>query len=192
MESVDDERRSEAAGRSVLKTLTLLRHAKSSWDDDALPDHDRPLAARGLDDAPRMGLRLAARGLEPDLILSSTAARARQTAELVLAGLGGTAELRSDPRIYLASPGELLAVIAGVGDDIRELMLVGHNPGMTELVRMIVPGLGLANLPTAGAVAVDCETSRWSSVDAAAFALRFYDFPKNPEPITAHSTSQKQ
>jgi phosphohistidine phosphatase len=167
-----------------MKRLTLLRHAKSSWDNERLDDHARPLAKRGRRDAPRMGERLAHRGLEPDLLLTSTAARARETAELVASGLGADAvPTRTEPAIYLATPGELLAVIASVNDEVEELILIGHNPGFTQLANMLLPDLGLLNLPTAGAVCIECDIERWNEIDAGTRRLVFYDFPKNPEPV---------
>lgn len=164
-----------------MKRLTLLRHAKSSWDDDGLDDHDRPLAERGCRDAPRVGEQLGGFGLAPDLVLSSTAVRARDTARLVadVLGKGVPERLRLEARIYLASPGQLLALIAETDDSIGELLLVGHNPGLTELVNCLLPEMRLANLPTAGAVAVDCDVDRWASIDSAAFSLRFTVFPKS-------------
>jgi phosphohistidine phosphatase len=172
-----------------MKRLILLRHAKSSWDDQGLSDHDRPLSRRGLSDAPRMGEHLAMAGIAPDLLLTSSALRARTTAELVSRSLQppGPAT-RIDPAIYLASPGKLLEVLAGVDDEIDELMLVGHNPGLTQLANMLLPELKLFNLPTAGAVAIDCEASGWSALDAGSFRLVLYDFPKNTERPQARST----
>ncbi len=162
-----------------MKRLTLLRHAKSSWDDVRLDDHDRPLSKRGLRDAPRMGERLARHGLEPDLLLTSSARRARQTAELIEPAFRhARAQLVIEPAIYLASPGDLLAMLAAVDDAIDELILIGHNPGLTVLANMLLPELALDNLPTAGAVAVDCDTPGWSTIDSAAFRLRFHDYPK--------------
>lgn len=162
-----------------MKRLTLLRHAKSSWDQHGLADHERPLAQRGLRDAPRMGRRLAELGVAPDLVLTSSATRALQTGELITAQLGrDSLETRIEPRIYLASPGELLEVIAAQDAAVEELMLVGHNPGLTTLVNMLLPGLRLANLPTAGAVAIDCDIDAWSAIDSAGFSLRCYEFPK--------------
>ena len=167
-----------------MKRLTLLRHAKSSWDETGIPDHDRPLAKRGLRNAPRMGKRLARRGVKPDLILSSSAKRARQTAELIEPALKhATLVLRADPQIYLASPGKLLALVAGIDDAVDELILVGHNPGFTQLANMLLPDLSLMNLPTAGAVGIDCEIESWAEIDSGRRGLRFYDFPKNPEPV---------
>ncbi len=166
-----------------MKKLTLLRHAKSSWDDTRLADHDRPLARRGLRDAPRMGERLAKRGLKPDLMLTSSATRARETAELVQAQLNNAPiALRIEPRIYLARPGELLAVIASVEDAVGSLVVIGHNPGFTQLANMLLPDLELLNMPTAGVVCIECDIPSWGEIDAGSRRLEFYDFPKNPEP----------
>ena len=166
-----------------MKRLTLLRHAKSSWDNRRLADHDRPLAGRGRRDAPRMGQRLAAHGLKPDLLLCSTARRARETAELVAPPLGAP-PVAHDADIYLATPGALLAVLARQDDAVDELVMIGHNPGFTELANMLLPGLRLGNLPTAGAVALTADAATWRDFDSAAYALRFYDYPKNPEPAS--------
>lgn len=162
-----------------MKLLTLVRHAKSSWDDERLDDHDRPLAPRGHRDAPRMGKRLAQRQLDPDLLLTSTALRARETADYLAAALGvSPSSIRVERRIYLASPGELLRIVGELDDGLENVLLVGHNPGLTDLANMLLPSLRLDNLPTAGVVAVDCETSRWKDIDSADLSLRFYDFPK--------------
>lgn len=170
-----------------MKRLTLLRHAKSSWKDDNLSDIDRPLAKRGLRDAPAMGQRLALKGLSPELLLSSSAVRTRQTAELVQPFFKNPSpKLTLEPAIYLARPGELLGVLAAVSDDIDELVLIGHNPGFTQLANMLLPDLALGNLPTAGAVAIDCETQSWRHLDRAQFKLRFYDYPKKPGSRTSH------
>ena len=131
-----------------------------------------------------MGKRLARHGLEPDLLLTSSATRARETARLFAAALGGQSiETRVEPDIYLASPGELLAVLKTVEDDVGELVLIGHNPGFTLLANMLLPEIRLANLPTAGAVCIDCDTESWQEIDDCDRRLVFYDFPKTPEPV---------
>jgi len=170
-----------------MRRLVLLRHAKSSWADDRLDDHDRPLAKRGRHDAPRMGERLRARGANPGLILASSAARARATAELVAAALGGDASsrIRIVPELYLASPRTLLAIASRQDEGVRELMLVAHNPGMTELANRLLPGLDLANLPTTGVVAVDFEGATWAAIEAGEPRLAYYDYPKNPLPVVS-------
>ncbi len=162
-----------------MKTLVLLRHAKSSWDDDRLDDHDRPLAPRGHRDAPRMGKRLARRGFDPDLLLTSSAVRARETADYLAAALElAQSRIRIERRIYLASPDELLKVIAALDDSLANVLLVGHNPGLTDLANRLLPSLGLDNLPTAGVVAVECDIVRWKDIDSGALALEFYDSPR--------------
>ena len=128
-----------------------------------------------------MGRRLASRGLEPQLLLTSTATRALNTAELVRpAFTSSLPALTTESRLYHASPGEILNVIAEQADTIDSLVVVGHNPGMTYLCNMLVPALKLPNLPTAGAVSVLCDTDTWSAIDTARFRLAFYDYPKNP------------
>ena len=136
-----------------------------------------------------MGKRLAGHGLHPELILSSPAARARQTAELIAPALNyPAADIRYETAVYLARPGELLRVLAGVNDGIDDLVLVGHNPGLTQLANMMLPDLAVQNLPTAGAVVIDVDVTSWRHIDAGPFRLRLFDFPKNAD----QRTSQKQ
>jgi phosphohistidine phosphatase len=162
-----------------MKQLTLVRHAKSSWDDERLDDHERPLAPRGHRDAPRMGERLKRLKLEPDLLLTSTARRARETADYLAAALDiPSSGIRADRGIYLASPAELLAILARLDDSLESVVLVGHNPGFTELANRLLPSLRLDNLPTAAVVAVDCDTVRWRDIESASRTLRFYETPK--------------
>jgi len=164
-----------------VKQLILFRHAKSSWDDD-VDDLDRPLAPRGERDAPRMGKRLKARHARPALILASHAVRAQQTAELVARALGiGSKQLETDKALYLASPDAILAAVAGLDDAHSCVLLVGHNPGLTELVNRLLPRLGLENLPTSGVVAIDFAAARWKDTSRADAKLAYYDYPKNPE-----------
>jgi phosphohistidine phosphatase len=167
-----------------MKRLILLRHAKSSWADESLADNERPLAERGLRDAPKMAKRLAQHGVCPDVFVTSDARRARQTAELVAGRLPGhDAEIRADPRVYHASPGELLDIVASFDDSWQEVVLVGHNPGFTQVANLMLPGLRLANLPTTGVIAIDCDTAHWRDVSACSPSLAFYDYPKNRDPV---------
>src|SRR5215813_5144209 len=117
-----------------MKTLFVLRHAKSSWDNPNLADFDRPLNERGLAAAPFMGRVLRTKGYRPELILSSPAERARTTAALFKAGAGLDSPLEYDDRIYEASPQKLLKVVSKVADDKNSLMVVGHNPGMEGFI----------------------------------------------------------
>lgn len=164
-----------------MKRLVLLRHAKSSWSDDGLPDSERPLSGRGERDAPRMGARLHEHGVRPDLVLSSPALRARSTARHVAQATDyPAAAIRLEASLYLAAPEEILAVVAAQADAVDCLLVVGHNPGLTELTNLLLPELELANLPTAGTVVVDCATERWAEVRNAQRRLVYYDYPKNP------------
>ena len=163
-----------------MKRLILLRHGKSSWSDDGMPDSERPLSSRGERDAPRMGARLRERGIRPDLVLSSPALRARSTARLVAQAIDYPADaIRLEASLYLAAPEEILAVVAEQADAIDCLLVVGHNPGLTDLTNLLLPELELANLPTAGTVVVDCATERWAEARNAERRLVYYDYPKS-------------
>jgi phosphohistidine phosphatase len=164
-----------------MKHLLLFRHAKSSWNDEGVLDFARTLAARGERDAPEMGARLRGRGIAVDLVLASPAARAKRTAALVAAPLGYAEQrIAFAPELYLASPAALLQAIGRQPDSVATLLVVGHNPGLTELANLLVAELNLDNLPTAGIVAIDCETEHWGTIGTAPRTLVFYDFPKNP------------
>lgn len=165
-----------------MKRLTLLRHAKSSWQDAELADHERPLADRGRRDAPRMAERLKARNASPALILTSSAKRALETARLVAAALDSPHDsLQVEPALYLADPGTILQILANQNDEVGELLLVGHNPGLTDLVNRLLPDLRLDNLPTAGIVAMDSTAARWAELGPHNTTLVFLDYPKNPD-----------
>jgi phosphohistidine phosphatase len=117
-----------------MKVLLLLRHAKSSWDDHSLDDHERPLNARGKRDAPRMGALLRERHLTPDVIISSDAVRARVTAEAVAKAAKYDGQLLTDSRLYLADPVGIIHVLCGIREPgIGTVMVVGHNPGLEDL-----------------------------------------------------------
>jgi len=115
-----------------VKHLHLLRHAKSSWDEPSLADHDRPLARRGIKASGRMARHLRDQALEPELILCSSAARARQTLEPVVAAMGDV-PVRIEAELYRATSADLLERMRLVPDAIDSLMLIGHNPSMQEL-----------------------------------------------------------
>jgi len=143
-----------------MKKLWILRHAKSDWGSPSLPDFERPLNRRGLGNAPAMGVFLAERAV-PELVLSSPATRARQTAELVSQSMGyAVGRIRYEPRIYEASPETLLDVIENIPDEVQHLMLVGHNPGLTMLVNML--GGSLDNLPTCSVVSMAFDSRDWT------------------------------
>ena len=148
-----------------MKRLTLLRHAKSSWTEPSLADHDRVLSERGERDAPKMGKRMAARKVRPSLIIASSAARARATAKFIAEALKYPAEfLQVEKELYLATPDQILELVCSQEDNFSDLLLIGHNPGITDLANRLLPSIGLNNLPTSGVVALDFDTKKWSEL----------------------------
>ncbi len=165
-----------------MKRLTLVRHAKSSWTEVSLADHDRILSARGERDAPTMSKRMAARKVRPSLIISSSAYRAQRTAKLIAEALKYPAEfLQTEKELYLATSDQILEIICGQEDSFADLLIIGHNPGITDLVNLLLPSMELSNLPTSGVVAIDFNTEKWAELPVADSKLVFYDYPKNPE-----------
>jgi phosphohistidine phosphatase len=142
--------------------LLVLRHAKSSWKKPGLDDHDRPLNKRGKGDAPRMGRLLAHRGLVPDVILSSTAVRARTTAAEVARHCGFHGDVQTSERLYLAEPADYLAVLARLRDNPRTAMVVGHNPGLADLVHLLSGAP--VRMPTAALAHIALHIERWSQL----------------------------
>lgn len=166
----------------MTRRLSLVRHAKSSWDDARLADHDRPLNARGKRDAPEMGRRLAARGVHPSLLLTSTAKRARATAEIIAEALDYPPEsLQAERDLYLASPATILRVVAFEGGDAQHVMVFGHNPGITDLASRLT-GMHIDNVPTAGIVTIDLDIDDWSQAEGARGTLVSFDYPKKASP----------
>lgn len=161
-----------------MKTLTLVRHAKSSWKDTSLRDRKRPLNKRGKRDAPIMGQRIAAAGIRPSQIISSPAVRAWKTAQAVATEIGYPAEfLQREEDLYLASLDTLLDVVAAQDSGFNNLMLFGHNPGLTDFANYLSPGL-TNNVPTAGVVSVQFDRDDWNLFERPDTELIFYDYPK--------------
>ena len=148
-----------------MKTLLLLRHAKSSWNDSSLADRDRPLNTRGRHDAPRMGDVLRDESLVPDLIISSDAVRARTTALAVAEAAGYLRDIDIDPRLYLAGPDDLLAVVrARSSAAARLVMVVAHNPGLEDLIAQLTGQRH--DLPTATLVQLALPIDSWDALDS--------------------------
>jgi phosphohistidine phosphatase len=161
-----------------VKTLTILRHAKSSWNEPGLVDFDRPLNGRGKRDAPAMGKRMKEAGIRPSLIISSPAVRAWTTAKLVATEMGYPIEfLQREPDLYHASAERLFDVIARQDEGFNNLVLVGHNPGLTDLANQLIPGL-TSNLPTAGLVSVLVSNDTWELRGRRSVELLVHDYPK--------------
>jgi phosphohistidine phosphatase len=147
----------------MARTLLIMRHAKSRWDDPNVVDHDRKLTGRGKVDARRMGEALRARDLVPDAIVSSTARRAQGTARRVAKGcqFGGT--LRLDAGLYSGGLSSFLEVLASLEPSVRRVLVVGHNPSMKEWV-LHLTGEAVA-LPTAALVRVELAVDEWPQID---------------------------
>jgi phosphohistidine phosphatase len=142
-----------------MKTLLVLRHAKSSWDDPALGDHERPLNKRGRRDAPRMGELVREYGLIPDVVISSDAVRARLTAEAVAEAARYAGEILLDPRLYLAWPDDILSLLQQVREKAETVMIVGHNPGLEKLVEQLTGEW--QDLPTAALAQIGLPIDQW-------------------------------
>lgn len=171
-----------------MRRLLLLRHAKAVPAAEPLADSARPLAARGERDADWIGARLARHGFAPHRIITSPAARALQTAEIVAARIGYPREqIATVQSLYLAEPDAIVEVVAAQGAGLESLLVVGHNPGLSELVLGLLPTFEVDDLPTAGVVGLAfAGATGWAGVEAAAPRLAYYDFPKNSgAPVTA-------
>jgi phosphohistidine phosphatase len=142
-----------------MKTLLVLRHAKSSWNNPALDDHERPLNKRGRRDAPRMGELVREYGLIPDVVISSDAVRARLTAEAVAEAARYAGEILLDPHLYLASPADILSLLRTVREQAETVMIVGHNPGLEELVAQLTGER--QDLPTAALAQIVLPIDQW-------------------------------
>ena len=165
----------------MAKRLLLMRHAKSSWSDPELSDAERPLNKRGLRDAPRMGGRLRERlaGTRPTIV-ASTALRSRATANLLAGELGiAEAAVRILPELYLATPAELASAVELLDDALECVLLVGHNPGMTEFAAEM-SGEALGHLPTCGVVALSLPVSSWVDTRPGSGTVLWLDCPKRP------------
>jgi len=161
-----------------MKVLTLVRHAKSSWSETGLSDKQRPLNPRGERDAPLMGQRILRHGIRPSLILTSPAQRARTTAKIIAKEINYPIEfLQREDGLYLASLDDLLDVVVAQDNGFNNLMIVGHNPGLTDFANFLVPGLS-DNLPTAGVVSVQLDIEDWNLYAQPQAELLIYDYPK--------------
>jgi phosphohistidine phosphatase len=152
-----------------MKRLYLLRHAKSSWKDTSLPDHDRPLTGRGRRAAKAIARHMRDNGIEPELVLCSTAQRARETLDRIEPALG-TGEVQLEPDLYAASAPALLERLRSVPDSVESVMVIGHNPGLQELgLELARTGPAASDLaakyPTAALATLALAASNWRELD---------------------------
>lgn len=160
-----------------MKTLLLARHAKSSWNADVERDFDRPLNNRGLRDAPMMATRLAALDLPLDAIVSSTANRALATARLLADGLAYAKPIAQTDDIYEASSQRILRTIAAMDDDLEHVMLVGHNPGMSNTCNILCQTANIS-MPTCAIACLELDIDRWRDQYPDCATLRWFEYPK--------------
>ena len=169
-----------------MRRLTLLRHAKSSWDDESISDFDRPLNERGRRAAAAIGKHLAAKGVTFDLVLASPARRVVETLDGLAAGGWMSGPVRFTPAIYQASTRELLAIVQSAPDAAERLMLVGHNPviAMLALQMTVDDGEGLRarvadNYPTGALAEIVLEVESWRDVTAQCGRLEAFTVPRS-------------
>lgn len=164
-----------------MKTITLLRHAKSSWANTDLVDFDRPLNLRGKENAPDMAQRLKTAGIRPALILSSPAKRAWSTAKIIATKIACPIEcLQRDHDLYHAGISRLLDVLATQDEGLKNILLVAHNPGLTDLANALIPGL-TTKLPTCGFVSVRVDVDSWDLRGRRSAELIEYNYPRKPQ-----------
>lgn len=172
----------------TMKTLSLLRHAKSSWDDNGLSDFERPLNGRGRRNAPQMGRFMATNDCTPDLVLCSSAKRACQTLELVLPELTPAPKVKHLEQLYLASPGTLLSQLRGLSSKFSSVLIVAHNPGLHALA-LGLTGSGnetaksdlARKFPTAALAVFSFDVAAWRHVQQARGDLELFVTPAHLE-----------
>ena len=172
-----------------MKTLFLLRHAKSSWKDETLPDFERPLNSRGVRTTKLLSQIFTSDKVKPDLILSSCAVRARETIERVLEFGKVRSELRFDERIYDASIDRLLEVVHQIDKSARSVMIVGHNPGLEELITALTGQSEI--MPTGTLAKITFDSSSWSNVGTQLGTIEWLRKPKELEKSKEKDSSQE-
>jgi phosphohistidine phosphatase len=161
-----------------MKTLYLVRHAKSSWKYPNLDDFERPLSKRGRKNAPFMGRILKKLKVAPDLVISSPANRAATTARIIADTIDYPLEkIQYNETIYASSEYDLMQVIQQVDNSVNRVMLVSHNPALTDLANSI-GDTAISNIPTCGVFCVSLNISSWAKIEEQRGKLKFFEFPK--------------
>lgn len=162
-----------------MKTIIFIRHAKSSWKFPELTDFERPLNKRGKRDAPEMAIRLNKRAIRPDLIVSSTAVRAKMTATYFAELLDyPIAKIQEEYKIYDASVNDIMEVIASIDNHYSSILIFGHNPSFTTLANHFSDSI-IENVPTCGMFGVSFNTKKWADFVESKSNFLFFDYPKN-------------
>ncbi len=164
---------------SESRTIVLIRHAKSSWDDPTLRDFDRPLNDRGYSDAPFMGKQLAMHGLHFDRVIASPSKRTTQTLQYVSKEAGIRESIITwDSTVFHSTAENLLRLLENLDPSVHTVAVVGHNPSMTQLANLLQSDTLIDNVPTCGMVAVNYQLSSWSELRNSKGKLDFYIYPK--------------
>lgn len=162
-----------------MKTLYIVRHAKSSWDDPSLDDFSRPLNERGEKDAPRMGKRLKEREITVDLMISSPAKRALKTCKAIAKVLAYPKEkILEEKKLYHADAAQILSILKSIKEPHDVVMIFGHNPGLTEFANELF-NQTIMNIPTAGVVCGKLNIDSWKNIGMNCGEMIFFDFPKS-------------
>ncbi|HSG05999.1 MAG TPA: histidine phosphatase family protein [Nitrospiria bacterium] len=162
-----------------MKSIILVRHAKSSWKDATLKDFDRPLNKRGKRDAPWMGEKLKERNILPDLILSSPAKRARKTATVIAKAIGyPVRKIRYEDRMYHSGARDLLEMVRSLDDRQETVMLFGHNPDFSDFTDMLLEESPGYNIPTTGVYCIRFRVDAWRKIREGTGETVFLDYPK--------------
>lgn len=161
-----------------MKTLIVMRHAKSSWEQPALADIDRPLNKRGRRDAPFMGKMLQLKGVRPGIIFASPAVRTLSTAQSVAEELEYPVDhIKTEKGLYEASAQQVLDIVQSWTDPVDNVLLIGHNPGLTDMVNQLTCA-EIENIPTAGIVSIDFDVDHWKDVQGMGGSLRYFEYPR--------------
>jgi phosphohistidine phosphatase len=161
------------------KSLFLIRHAKSSYDDPQLEDFDRPLNKRGQKDAPNIAGELKTKKVHFDLILSSPAKRTQQTAKCICKGVDYEfSKINWVPELYLASLATLLKEIKNIDQKYNAVAIIAHNPGKTDLANFFLKGYKIENMPTTGILKLDFKLNSWKEIKGKDGELNFFISPK--------------
>ena len=165
-----------------MKTLLLIRHAKSSWDDISQSDFERPLNERGKNDAPKMAARLKKRNIKIEAFISSPAKRAKKTAEYFIKEFGDKVDdIILVSALYDAGPNNFSDTIKDIDDKYKSAAIFSHNPGITAFVNQLADKANIDNMPTCSIFAVKADVEKWKDFAKAKKEFLFFDYPKKED-----------